>query len=172
MWTHLIPIVDEPFSFIWLPLAWDARQGIRNMNRRSRVNKPCIMTNISHIRFKTYKGKIISFLSMPSLMFIAVILYVPFLFTEKKPRLLLNFANRKYMVLFLPFLLPLILSLAKSTFTNFLSKSPFLLLDTHGHKFIDWSFLLMCVVWYYEGTYCDWSEFKIRCTMNNSEIST
>jgi len=151
---HLIPIVDEPFTFNWLPLAWEFLHGIRNMNRRSKVNKPCIMTNKSHIRFKTYKGKIITLFSKTSLMFIAVLLHVPFLVIKKTPRLL-NFGNRRYIVIFLSFLFPLILSDDKRTFTNFLSKSPFLL-DTHGHKFIDWPFLFMCVVWYFEGTILWW----------------
>ena len=70
------------------------------------------------------------------------------------------------MIIFLPF--PFILSHSKSIFTNFLSKSPFLL-DTHGQNFIDWPFVLYDIL---KGPYCDGSEFKISCTMNDSKIST
>ena len=72
------------------------------------------------------------------------------------------------MVLFLPFLFPLILSHSKSTFTNFLSKSPFLL-DTHVVRSSLVDHFSLCVLYdILKGPYCDGSEFKIRCTMNDS----
>ena len=117
------------------------------------INPPCVNIDINHIRFITNKWGRITFVCKPFLEFGAFLLHVSLLFTEETLGIFLNTTLGRYFAFSLQFGLIFALSMRcqHCTFTLFHHQSPFLL-NTHGHEFINWPFILMCVVRDFEGS--------------------
>ena len=123
-------LLNRCTAHFWL--VFHTMQCIRNMDCRTRINPPCVMININHIRFITNKNKWSTFLVEPTLKFWAVFLYVPFLLAKETLWIFLYDQLSKNLGLILS-LIPFLLSLSRQIylFTLF-NYQPFLFLNTHS----------------------------------------
>ena len=117
------------------------------MNCRTRFNPPCVFTNFNHIRFETNARDWITFLYKPLLKLGAILLNVSLLFTEETHGFLYYVSLGRNLTFPFVFGSIIVLSLVfqEGTF-SLLHQQSSLLLDTHGHQFIDGPFVFMRVV--------------------------